>query len=579
MAYQALYRVWRSQRFDDIVGQKAVTQTLKNALSQHKTSHAYLFTGPRGTGKTSAAKIFAKAINCPNQVDGEPCNECHICKEITEGRLNDVIEIDAASNNGVDEIREIREKVKYAPTQVSYKVYIIDEVHMLSTGAFNALLKTLEEPPQNVLFILATTEPHKIPATIISRTQRFDFKRIQTEDIVEHLGYILNDMAISYDDQSLYIIARAAEGGMRDALSLLDQALSFSDERLTEQDALQVTGSLTHEMMDQYLMDCSNGEVEAALSGVQKILSEGKEANRFIEDVLLYSRDLLVYKQAPEFLRLQRGYVSDPFKELANTLSNEKIYRYIDLLSEAQQQLKISTHSTVYLEVVTVKLAKLRLTQAPKEGEIPQNQAGVSSDEWQQLQQQITELRQQLEQVKQTGVTVSNVSAPQTPAKAKPSQYKLPKGLVYNVLREATRESLRETQDVWSDLLQMLSTRERGMIRNSHPVAASSTEVVVTFDSDFVCHMLNNDDSLQQAIQTNLQRLIQKPLKAVFIPEVSWAMLRNDYLKEHPFDKKQEATISSEVNVPELNDQQASEQVVEKAIEFFGEDLVEISEE
>ena len=228
MAYQALYRVWRSQRFDDVVGQKAITQTLKNAIVQKKTSHAYLFTGPRGTGKTSAAKIFAKAINCKHSQDGEPCNVCETCVAITEGRLNDVIEIDAASNNGVEEIRDIRDKAKYAPTQAEYKVYIIDEVHMLSTGAFNALLKTLEEPPQNVIFILATTEPHKIPLTIISRTQRFDFKRISTQDIVDHMAHIMQEMALDYEEQALYVIGRAAEGGMRDALSILDQTISFS---------------------------------------------------------------------------------------------------------------------------------------------------------------------------------------------------------------------------------------------------------------------------------------------------------------------------------------------------------------
>lgn len=192
MSYQALYRVWRPQRFQDIAGQQAITQTLRNALIQGKSSHAYLFTGPRGTGKTSAAKIFAKAINCQFLEDGEPCNECETCKAITSGQLNDVIEIDAASNNGVEEIRDIRDKAKYAPTSADYKVYIIDEVHMLSTGAFNALLKTLEEPPKNVIFILATTEPHKIPLTIISRTQRFDFKRISVKDICARMVYILN---------------------------------------------------------------------------------------------------------------------------------------------------------------------------------------------------------------------------------------------------------------------------------------------------------------------------------------------------------------------------------------------------
>lgn len=216
MAYQALYRVWRPQRFDDMIGQEVITRTLKNAITTNQISHAYLFAGPRGTGKTSAAKIFAKAINCHHQVDGEPCNECETCKAITAGTLNDVIEIDAASNNGVEEIRDIRDKVKYAPTVADYKVYIIDEVHMLSTGAFNALLKTLEEPPANVIFILATTEPHKIPATIISRTQRFDFKRIAANDSYERMIYILKQKDVTYDDQAVKVIAKLprAECGM-----------------------------------------------------------------------------------------------------------------------------------------------------------------------------------------------------------------------------------------------------------------------------------------------------------------------------------------------------------------------------
>lgn len=275
--YQALYRKYRSQTFGQLVGQQVVATTLRQAVEQGKISHAYLFSGPRGTGKTSVAKIFAKAMNCPNQKDGEPCNDCYICQAITEGSLEDVIEIDAASNNGVDEIRDIRDKSTYAPSLAKHKVYIIDEVHMLSTGAFNALLKTLEEPTENVVFILATTELHKIPATILSRVQRFEFKSIKTQDIIAHIEWILDQEGIDFEQEGVQIIARRAEGGMRDALSILDQALSLTQEnRLTTKIAEEITGSISLGALDAYVAALIAHDAVAALDNLNLIFDSGK---------------------------------------------------------------------------------------------------------------------------------------------------------------------------------------------------------------------------------------------------------------------------------------------------------------
>jgi DNA polymerase III subunit gamma/tau len=327
MSYQALYRVWRPQRFSDLVGQQIVSTTLKNAIITKKISHAYLFAGPRGTGETSAAKIFAKAVNCHHQTDGEPCNECELCQAITAGQLNDVIEIDAASNNGVEQIRDIRDKVKYAPTQADYKVYIIDEVHMLSTGAFNALLKTLEEPPANVIFILATTEPHKIPLTIISRVQRFDFRRISAKDAFERMKYILDQKKVAYQEDALWVIANAAEGGMRDALSILDQALSFGDEQVTIDDALLVTGSVTKQLVQEYFLQVAKGDSAPALETLTKITGAGKDGQRFIEDLISFIRDVLLYQESPSLIDLPAtGLRKEDFDQLSGAASSTALY-------------------------------------------------------------------------------------------------------------------------------------------------------------------------------------------------------------------------------------------------------------
>lgn len=583
MAYQALYRVWRSQRFDDVVGQKAITQTLKNAIVQKKTSHAYLFTGPRGTGKTSAAKIFAKAINCKHSQDGEPCNVCETCVAITEGRLNDVIEIDAASNNGVEEIRDIRDKAKYAPTQAEYKVYIIDEVHMLSTGAFNALLKTLEEPPQNVIFILATTEPHKIPLTIISRTQRFDFKRISTQDIVDHMAHIMQEMALDYEEQALYVIGRAAEGGMRDALSILDQTISFSDEKVTLEDAMQVTGSLTYEMMDHCIQCCVAGDVERALEGLESILGEGKEARRFLEDLLLYCRDLLMYQQAPKLLAEKAGTLTEAFKELATQTPAEKIYQLIQILSDTQNEIRFTNNANIYLEVATVKLAKT--VQSNKHNTPETTNQGGSAEgnpELADLQNQIGQLKKELAELKKHGVAAKEADAPRQQARpqAPKSSFRVPTERVYQVLNEATRTHLMNVKNVWEDLLQTLSVTQRAMLKASEPVAASPKGIVVAFDYEIVCARATDDEEMQLAFNNNLSRLMDYTPEMVCITRESWPKLRQSFINQnqgslnHSEPENEMARLADEP--PVTNEHSQENPVVDEAIAMFGEELVEV---
>ena len=568
MAYQALYRKWRPQKFDDMVGQTAVTKTLKNAIIHHKTSHAYLFTGPRGTGKTSAAKIFAKAINCLNPQDGEPCNDCLLCKGITEGTIGDVIEIDAASNNGVEEIRDIRDKARYAPTQATYKVYIIDEVHMLSTGAFNALLKTLEEPPKNVIFILATTEPHKIPATIISRTQRFDFRRITNDEIIQRLRYILEQEEIAYEEEALSVIARCANGGMRDALSLLDQVISFSDDKVSFEQAIQVSGSLTDDLMIEFVRLLTQQQAQAALLQLQDLLLLGKEASRLIEEWLEFSRDLLVAKQTGDMIGR-----SEAFVEFAKEVEEAFLYRFMDALNQTQQEMRFTTKPTISLEVFTIKMAQPVVAVA--EQAVPTNQDYVS-----QLEQQLQSLQQQMSQLLQgQGVEApKRVSTPQ----AKASTYKPNIGEVYKVLDAATRKDLIFIRELWGDLLQMLSTTQRALLKASEPVAASPNGFVLKFDYEILCQRAQESVELHEDIARHCQTLAQYPGNFVSVTGEQWVQIRQDYLR----DKKEKQEAEGVTHATEMEEQPTDEeekneveQLVQNTIDLFGEEIVHISEE
>ena len=569
MAYQALYRKWRPQKFEDMMGQTAVTKTLKNAIIHHKTSHAYLFTGPRGTGKTSAAKIFAKAINCLNPQDGEPCNECLLCKGITEGTIGDVIEIDAASNNGVEEIRDIRDKARYAPTQATYKVYIIDEVHMLSTGAFNALLKTLEEPPKNVIFILATTEPHKIPATIISRTQRFDFRRITNDEIIQRLRYILEQEEIAYEEEALSVIARCANGGMRDALSLLDQVISFSDDKVSFEQAIQVSGSLTDDLMIEFVRLLTQQQAQAALLQLQDLLLLGKEASRLIEEWLEFSRDLLVAKQTGDMIGR-----SEAFVEFAKEVEEAFLYRFMDALNQTQQEMRFTTKPTISLEVFTIKMAQpvVAVTQQA----VPANQEYVS-----QLEQQLQSLQQQMSQLLQGQGVVAPKKATSTP-QAKASTYKPNIGEVYKVLDAATRKDLIFIRELWGDLLQMLSTTQRALLKASEPVAASPNGFVLKFDYEILCQRAQESVELHEDIACHCQTLAQYPGNFVSVTGEQWVQIRQDYLR----DKKEKQEAEGVTHATEMEEQPTDEeekneveQLVQNTIDLFGEEIVHISEE
>lgn len=581
MGYQALYRVWRPQCFADLVGQQMVTKTLRNALSTGQTTHAYLFTGPRGTGKTSAAKIFAKALNCHHQKDGEPCNKCETCQAITAGRLNDVIEIDAASNNGVEEIRDIRDKAKYAPTQADYKVYIIDEVHMLSTGAFNALLKTLEEPPKNVVFILATTEPHKIPATIISRTQRFDFKRIEVTAILERMEYILDEKEISYQPEALKVIAKVAEGGMRDALSILDQVISFGDNDVTLENALLVTGSVTNEKLTVYLSQVSQHETPQALKTVHELLADGKSAKRLVEDLIAYCRDMLLYQQAPELLEQNElGMLTEDFKTFVAQSSAAKIYRMIDILNEQEENMRFTSHEAVYLEVLTVKLSQLS-DQAPEvtNGVQPE----VNTAEVNQLITQVQSLTAKVEALQSQGV--STQAAPpkanrQTRQVKSSGPFKANQTQINEVLGQATRADLMAMQDIWPDLLNMLPQQSSSMMSFGKPVAASPSGAVIAFSYDFMPEQFQADPTVQEQVTRALVRLLNREVRLTVLPERMWGQVRQAYIKSHNLkgqaQQAEAETMVDQKQAEETKAIEAAQAVVVAAKEKFGDEIVTV---
>ncbi|MFZ5967281.1 MAG: DNA polymerase III subunit gamma/tau [Bacillota bacterium] len=549
MAYVALYRKWRPDIFEDVIGQGHIVQTLKNQIKNDNIAHAYLFCGTRGTGKTSTAKIFARAVNCLQPVAFNPCNECEICQGIRHETMMDVIEIDAASNNGVDDIRELRENVKYPPTKGRYKVYIIDEVHMLSTGAFNALLKTLEEPPKHVIFILATTEPHKIPATILSRCQRFDFKRVKEGDMVQRLAYICKEMDIDAEEAALKSIVRNADGAMRDALSILDQCVAFGQERITYDDVVEVLGTVTDEFMFR-LVDCvSQKDARGAMELIESLIEAGKDTNQFIKDMLGHYRNLMMTKAARQLegiVNLSKENI-ERLQEQGAKLQINQIIRAIQVFSQTEAEAKWSTQPRILLEVAVIKLCQPSLDHS-LEG--------------------MAERIQQLEKLIQSGCIVSEKKVEKA-TERKPETRETPSTRMTVKEKAITAEEKVETavdfqkiRGSWEDILKEIKKRKisiHAVLMEGVPSHIENSNLIIAFKDGYGFH--------KEATGSNPYKEFIEGI----ILEVTKQKVHIKCMMEEEIQARPDST--GEICVSEEDDD------VRKIIEIFGEDLVEIVDE
>lgn len=549
MSYVALYRVYRPKTFDEVAGQNPIVQTLKNAVKTNKIGHAYIFSGPRGTGKTSLAKIFANAVNCINPSDGNPCGSCDACESI-KINTSDVIEIDGASNNGVDEIRELRDKVKYMPSVGKYKVYIIDEVHMLTTGAFNALLKTLEEPPAHVIFILATTEVHKIPLTILSRCQRFDFKNIDLPSIIKRLKEVILSEDIKIDEDAIESIAYNARGGLRDALSLLDQTLSYANGKIKVEDVNEVSGTVSRKDLVNILEKAALKKTADVIKLLNEFLEKGKEEERIINDLILTLRDTLLEK-------FSKNKTND-LKPVVDNLTVDKIYFYIEVLTKAQNNMRYTHQKRVYLELALIQMIE--------------HETIYKLD----LNSSIINLRKDFEELKKKGIKTTAV-------KAKKGNALVDIKDIEETLHEAEhdkKERLEKLMNIGfsnaNDDLKMVAL----LLGSANLVAASNNQIILTHDDLSVATQLmqpSNKQLVLELFNTNGNEINNFNV----ILESDWQDVRRRYVDLLKTGQKRPKIGEYDFKIYEVikNDKLEEEpESVRLAKEFFGEEIVEIKE-
>ena len=581
MAYKSLYRKYRPTTFDDVSGQTFIIKTLKNAIATNKISHAYLFSGTRGTGKTTIAKIFAKNVNCMNLIDGNACGKCEICTTENTDDIQDIIEIDAASNNGVDEIRELKNKIKLAPVLCKYKVYIIDEVHMLSTGAFNALLKTLEEPPSHVIFILATTEPQKIPITIISRCQRFDFKKLSIIDIKNRLKYIAEKEHINITDDCLDEIAKMSDGAMRDAIGLLDQVSSFNEDLITIDDIYQISGSVPfkkiYELIDSYI----NEDIENILKTTEEIYNEGKDFIKLTFDMLSIFKDVLIYYRAPKYFENLNKLNFDEIKKIKEKIDISDLELIIETLENLSRELKLSDYPRILLEMFLInkKSASNTLTEEVKHYKeaVNEEQKEVINElkEERKIETELKKVETNVEEIKENLTIKQNEYTNETRIAVDNPSSGDKKILINNTIALASAKLKKEISEKFIDLDKYLIDKKykvaATILKDATIAAVSNDHMLLTYK--YVSMVEDNDKSINK-ITKLVNEITKSNYKVIAISIDEWKEMRPYYVE---LKKSGKIELLNEPVINESNNNGLNiDNEFDEVINAFGSELIEM---